>query len=101
MVLAYRYLKLNSQGLSLLHPPPIVCLGPNENKKSKFSRYDTHPRVTIKCDMSYWILSYYERHSYSLSKMIKTTKKKYHIAKLIIGFDVNTVLFDELLVPNL
>ena len=75
MVLAYRYLKLNSQGLSLLHPPPIVCLGPNENKKSKFSRYDTYPRVTIKCDMSYWILSYYERHSYSLSKMIKTTKK--------------------------
>lgn len=28
-------------------------------------------------------------------------QKKYHIAKLIIGFDVNTVLFDELLVPNL
>lgn len=35
MVLAYRYLQLNSQGLSLLHQPPIVCLGSNKNKKNQ------------------------------------------------------------------
>lgn len=35
MVLAYRYLQLNSQGLSLLHQPPIVCLDSNKKKKNQ------------------------------------------------------------------